>query len=543
MAPENTSSEIAAPAGKVEQIAELLRLLCLAESNIGMYSADHPVARRFIKSAFDQLSLLLKERKGPLAITIADDRFVLDGLPMEIRNPMVAKFAHRLAEIHINTLFFQPNLTYEDFEAFNAILGKGPKHINEGGGLESLMKTAGIKTVVLQDVSYVMIRDDEKVVARDARVVEGEIMDHTSGDAAIVNNLVKEVLKEADQQKWMITEAKNNPKHLASQIVEGMQIAITRAENGEASEADVLGTLLNNIRVVGSGLVDTDAEPAQGDDQPLEQAVLTLEKEIRLRSQKLTTSKTAAAFVNEVMTVITSFSDRVKSKQISQEFLKGESGMKKAELLLRRVAARTESPVDFLTRVRGELIRQGMDKDTIDKLEREIQEGETKRKAPRKQRKPPSQDIQQGIARQMKALGIDETKMPDIVQKIGAFVENRVKEKEREFRGKVDSLSHKVSARDVILKSIEAGIVLWDDEGKIDLINDTAAAQFPLKAESEVPEKLRTAIAAKTFPIADVAAEFPASLGWTEQDRRIVAVISAPVQDDNGNLVGVILGH
>ena len=44
-----------------------------------------------------------------------------------------------------------------------------------------------------------------------------------------------------------------------------------------------------------------------------------MERELKMRSGQLMSSKVAAGFVNEILGVITSFSDHVKAKRMSEE--------------------------------------------------------------------------------------------------------------------------------------------------------------------------------------------------------------------------------
>jgi hypothetical protein len=95
---------------RVTETVELVKKLCLAVTNSEAYSSRHPVARRAIEEAFAWLASMLS-RRSPVVLSVSDKRIILDGLPLEDRNPLVARLGAKLADYHISNLFLKSGPT------------------------------------------------------------------------------------------------------------------------------------------------------------------------------------------------------------------------------------------------------------------------------------------------------------------------------------------------------------------------------------------------------------------------------------------------
>ena len=360
---------------RIRDVVEFIKRLCMALTNVEMFNADHPLARKSIDSAYEHLVDVIKRRNEPVVISVAGRSIVLDGMPLEDKNPLVNKLAKKFEDVHVSNLFFEKDVTSDEFTEFFRIIGKGPRYVDEHGGLPKLMTESGIGRIRLRDISYVMVTGDEKVVSKDARVVDGNST-VISADSEIAQYMVGKVLQRADEQKWLLNEMKNNPQKMADLIVNGIELASSRAEMGVQNQDGSVETLLNNIRMIGENLVDDNTGDVKEGEGDLEKALVNLETEVRLRSSKLMSSKVAAGFVNEIMGVVTTYADRVRAKQVSDEFLKGETSLRRTEELFRKFAPKKE-PVDkFLQQVKERLARKGATEEDINKLIEGMEQGE-----------------------------------------------------------------------------------------------------------------------------------------------------------------------
>ena len=540
---------------KVADMAELIKRLCVALTNVEMFSADHPVAKTGIDHAYEWLKTLFDKYRQAVVISVTGKRIVLDGLPLEERNPLVSKLAAKLDEVHTNNLFFHPETTAEEFQNFYRVLGKGPKVVNAGTGFAAMLAEIGVKHIELRDISYVMVTGDQKVVSRDAKVVAGVAETGASGDGEMVKYMIWKVLQKADEQKWLINEIKNNPQKMADMILDGLDLAMSRAEMGIKDEEGSLEALLTNIRKIGEGLVreeDVGGDAAKGEGgDDVGKALVTLENEIRLRSSKLMSSKVASGFVNEILHVVTGYADRARAKEVSDEFLKGEDGLMRAEKLLREMAPKTESSAKYITRIRAQLEQRGLKEEDLEKLLKGLQEdgakqetaqASSKPKAPRKPRvkKPVSQAVAEGLSKRLKELHVEGEQAQQVTESLGNFIEDRAKERVGEIREEADQLRGVAERRGRLLEDLPLGVMIWDGEGRIEFINAAATAAVGLEEGAVLSSSVRTALATWPFPLTELP-EVPADEVLTEGDMKLLTSVARPVKDAAGHAYGVIL--
>ena len=525
---------------KLDDIIELVKRLCLALTNAEMFTVDHPLAVKGIDSAYEWLASMFERRNEPVVISSSGKTLLLEGLPLEEKNPLVGKLVKRLDDIHVHNLFFDPGVTKEEFEELFRILGKGPRVIGESGGFPKLLEEAKLEHIRIREISYVMVTEDQKVVDRDAQVVDGAIAG-LSSDAEIVKYMVWKVMQKADEQKWLIDEMKNNPQKMADLITQGIDLASSRAEMGIKDDDGAINTLLSNIRLVGQNLIDEKTGEVKEGEEDMEKALLTLENEMRLRSSKLMSSKVATGFINEILSVVTAYSDQVRAKKLSDEFVKGETGMRRTEQMLRSMLPKDEPMEGHLTRMRGLLEKKGISKAEIENLIRSVRDGDGKKPAkPRKPRKAYSQAVYDGIVKRMKDLKLEGPKLQETTESLSSFVEDRAREKAGEIREEAEKLRGVVEKQARALATLPVGLVLWDQQGKIDFINPAAQEVAGLTVDTVLSETLRAALKKYSFPLDDVP-DFTQETGLAESDRQLILSVMRTIADDVGNIYGLIL--
>ncbi len=527
---------------KVEAVAELVKRLCRALTNVEMFSADHPVSKHGIDLAFQYLRKILDQYQEDVVISVAGNTIVLDGLPLEERNPLVSKLARRFDDVHINNIFFEPAVTAEEFHELYRILGKGPKTVNAEGGFAELLKKSSIRHIHLKDISYVMVTGDEKVVSKDAKVVEGEPVAGVSMDSDIVKYMLGRILEKADEQKWLINEIKNNPGKMAEMITSGIDLAMSRAEMGHNTEGEI-GTLINNIRIVGQQLVEQDSGDSKDrGEEDVEKALLTLENELRLRSSKLMSSKVAAGFVNEILGVVTSYSDQVRTKQISDEFLKGEKSLKKTERLLRKMAPegdRKEKSV--VVKVADEIVKRGMSEEDVTKVLDEIKPASQEPdQAKRDDRKPVSDLLSAGIEKRLEVAGLKGDKLKKTMSGLLPYIEAMAKEKAGEFQKEAETLRVEMGQKERMLREMPMGVLTWMPDGKVQLINETARRILRNELGIERSSGLARRLKEWSFPLDDVP-DLMKETDLANDDVNLLLNIAKVMKDDDGEPYGVIL--
>lgn len=526
---------------RIQDIVELVKRLCMALTNVEMFSADHPLARKSIDSSYEWLAGIIKRRNEPVVVTITGRNIVIDGMPLEDKNPLVNKLAKKFEDVHVSNLFFEKDVTSDEFVEFFRIIGRGPRYVDEHGGLPKLMTESRIERIRLRDISYVMVTGDEKVVSKDARVVDGNAT-VISADSEIAQYMVGKVLQRAEEQKWLLNEMKNNPQKMADLIVDGIELASSRAEMGVQDQDGSVEALLNNIRMIGQNLVDDSTGDIKEGEGDLEKALVNLETEVRLRSSKLMSSKVASGFINEIMGVVTSYADRVRAKQVSDEFLKGETSLKKTEDLFKKFAPKQE-PVDkFLHQVRERLSKKGVTEDEINKMVDGMGKGDKPRAAPKKPAKPRknySQAVADGVSKRLKDLNLDSVKSQEVTESLSSFIEDRAREKAGEFKAEAETLRVDAMRKSKVLDVVPIGIILWNAQGKSDFVN--SAARDALKSEGiELSHGLKRCLIEWKFPLEDVP-DLAKESDLSESDLKFLLSVARVVKDAGGEVIGVAL--
>lgn len=528
---------------RIATVAELVRRLCTALVNCEMFPPGHPQTRDGVHRAFELLAGLFAGKPTPLVLSVSGTRLLIEGLPLEEKNPLVAKFAAKLADLHLNNLYFDPAITPEEFDRFFDVIGRGARYVNEHGGIQALLPASEFPHVGMRDVNYVMVRGDEKVVRMDARLSASDV---PADDATteLARYVTSEILRKAEEQKWLIDEMRNNPSKVAELITSGVALATSRSEMQQGASEHAITALLNNIRLVGQSLVDTTTGEIKEGEETLEQSLLTLEKEVRLRTRQLTSSTVATGFVNEVLSLVTSYSDQVRAKRISNEFLKGETSLKRAEKFLRDFTPEEEDPRSFINRVRALITKRGVTGDMLDKaLERVERQSAAPRPAkPRKPRKAFPKAVADGLEERLKGLDIEPVRMQEITESLGSFIEQRTRERAGQLLGEMNGLRATLERREGALDTLPWGVLLWDAEGTVEFANQAAKDKMGGSAPPVLSPAVRMVLANTPFPLAEGDGQaLVDALG--EADRAWVRDVVWVLRGDQGEVLGALLNH
>ncbi len=314
---------------------------------------------------------------------------------------------------------------------------------------------------------------------------------------------------------------------MAQRIIDGIELATSRAEMGMSSETEGLDTLIENIRIVGMSMADADEQDEEAVD--LEHTVMTLERELKMRSRTLMSSKVASGFINEILGVITSFSDRQRAQTITDEFLKGETSLKKAENLLQKATPEKESKAQFLHRIQNALSSSDLDEGEKEKLEQKLKPTRSRKK----KKKTYSKAVEDGVVNQLKALGIDDSTTPEAKEQLIAFVDRMVKTKEKDFKAVV----HR---RDYFLNQPGSGIIIWNPDGIIEFANETATKELSVKKGARLREALLDYIYTTEFPLMDAPENVEDEEPWDDIELSLLARITTLVRDSKNQPIGFV---
>ncbi|MBE0603754.1 MAG: hypothetical protein IH611_09005, partial [Deltaproteobacteria bacterium] len=98
-------------------VAGIVRLLGTSLKNRGLYPPSHPLVRTPIEKCCAELTPLFAER-AKLALTVADETLVLEGVPIFHLTSSLELFLARLGSIGVPAVIFERGLAPEDIERF-----------------------------------------------------------------------------------------------------------------------------------------------------------------------------------------------------------------------------------------------------------------------------------------------------------------------------------------------------------------------------------------------------------------------------------------
>ena len=525
---------------KIADISELVRRFCIADGNVSIYGLSHPLAARSIGDAYEFLVRMTDAAAAPVVLNIGEDKLLFEGFPVESRNAQVARLIKRLAKLHVNSLHFLPGITLDEFTAFHELLIMKEEDIEAAGGVKDLIDMAGIHHVRISGSTYVLVEEDQRVIDRNATIAAAGAAAtqaaEEGSDAEIIRYMLQTILKESKQKDWLINRIKNDPRKMAALIADGVEKALSDADK-PATEAETIQSLIENIKQVGESLMDHGTGEMKDGQEDLKDAVLELEKEIQTRARQLMTTEDSKRFVNEILNVVTTYSDQVKAKRITREFLKGEANLKSTEKLLKSLAGKQETGEQLLLRLHGQLAKAGVKEEEMHRLFSQVR----KPSAPRKRRKPADEALRDGIVQRVRDLGLNEDQHPEAVDRLTAFFESRLADREKEFAQEAAEMDASVSRRDHVLDAVGAGVVIWDRNGKVEYLSEPARQVLRFAAGTALGPAAFFEMKKRTFPAPDIPPEEAEKNNWSVEMYRLLTSISLLVTDAQGEPIGAMI--
>ncbi len=545
--PDNRPSDHNPPRLEVERIGELLRKLCVTRSNLNLYSFDHGVVRQSLKDTLPVITRLLKGR-DQIVINITKTALLFEGLAVEERNPMVARFARDLRELRINGFSFKEGITLKELAVFFKLLTLKKAEVERLGGARVLLEEMEVKHIGINQIRYVRLDDDKKIVSRGAHVLTARQAGEQSSERELLNDLVKALIDKKADRDWLLDEVRTDPARVANQIVAMIKYFDDQEMVGHQEQRqEAMESLLGSIKTLGARLAERDVDEEIGEgDKDMATSMLILEQELKSRSAGLKSSKAVTRFVEEITSTVTAFIDNHQANLVAKEYLKDEKGLKRTEQLLRNIMER-QPGASSIPRIESLLLERGLSEKDLEKLvdrlfpEPKAPSKPKKKRKPRKPRapRPVVEKIEKALAKQLDTIqGKEETAayLAGLFQReVGA----RLKDvKEDQMR-----LATDLKRIDDMLSATGLGLVALDRDGVVVMITRQAAAVLGEGGDKPLPSDLLEFIANGQVNSFSDRVEFLNRQPPEERarDLRILEAIDHPILSEEGELLGLIL--
>jgi len=515
----------------IEEVSELLQLMCVADNNIGVFGLEHKLCQGAIQSAHAWLTRMVERKASPVSISVVGDKLVFDDLPVEMRNPQVARFFRKLTAVNATNLRFLPGVTLEEYTGFHETLKLTPEEVERMGGVAHLWEQAGVTHVIAGRSAYVMVDEDQRVVDKDARVVEGEREEDVDG--SVLQHALDEALQQAKGKSWFMDKLRSDPREAARLIARGVENAAHHETDEEGGEEHAITALVESIRQVGANLIDEDTGKILNGRDDLKNSVLELEQEIRSRSARLMSTGASRKFIGEILDVVTAYSDQVKAERLAEQFLRDESSLKKTEKLLRQFASKSDPMEHLLKRLRTLVIQHGLKEEDVEALV----EKATQKPARRTRKKSFDQALHDGISQRVRQVDLgDDDRRQEVTGRLTTFFENKLREKEKEHGREKRVLKQAVGRRDrVIEQVVDSAIVLLDPAGAVEYASPKAAKSWPSVLRQPFRSELVEELKLCSFPLSQEESVRVRNGNWDDGECAILLAVSSVVQDADGN--------
>lgn len=222
-------------------IENMVKQLKVAIKTVGMYSLNHPSARKAIEQSYQILKLALTDKED-ITISVDEGVLIAEGLPLDRKNEAFNQFVADLTERKIEGITFKSDLALKEFQAFIELLLEKSDTQKHKDNVGYTLSAKGVTNISLNELKY-------------RKVSEGlEKLE----DTAISKYLLDKAASIGEKEGDLIKEVNENPSRIAALISQatsgmnptpGVNPATARVEN----TAEMIGRMGTQMLSKGTG--------------------------------------------------------------------------------------------------------------------------------------------------------------------------------------------------------------------------------------------------------------------------------------------------
>lgn len=145
----------------MKDFPRLAQTMSVALKALQMYTEAHPRTQEAAAIAHATLALWFSAHPK-LQFVVTGTKVFVDGELQETRSPHVVGLAKLVAERGISGFTFEPGVSPAEYLVFLAALGTRPQVLEEQGGFEAVLRTAGVLHIKVAQTRYQEIREGEQ---------------------------------------------------------------------------------------------------------------------------------------------------------------------------------------------------------------------------------------------------------------------------------------------------------------------------------------------------------------------------------------------
>lgn len=238
---KNTNGE--APKLTPDEAERLVRALGLIFSNSFLYGPEHGVTRKALTDSY-ALFGELTSRHPEILFNITEEGLLVDGNPIDQKNPLVRMFVSHLGSLEINSFSLLAGMSPDKFEQLVKIMNRKPEDLKKAGGFTLVVAGSDIQSVRVKKITYQQVAEDEVVVNKDNVDTEGGggtgPMDAKTMEEVIAF-LKGESKAEEDKAVTTIQQVSSNTTMLADMVMETVKSISQEPAAGAAGATGAAG--------------------------------------------------------------------------------------------------------------------------------------------------------------------------------------------------------------------------------------------------------------------------------------------------------------
>lgn len=135
------------------QLEELLQNLLLLSKHLGLYDPSNAVVAEATAKFMHNLDTVQKAGY-PVQLTVARDKFLLQGTPLNPKNPLFHQYAYRLFQHGVTSLILTPELTTPSLYSFLRTIADHPAKTWDAGGIIACLEEQDIRGIIVTEMSH-----------------------------------------------------------------------------------------------------------------------------------------------------------------------------------------------------------------------------------------------------------------------------------------------------------------------------------------------------------------------------------------------------
>ncbi|MBI2360315.1 MAG: PAS domain S-box protein, partial [Deltaproteobacteria bacterium] len=504
-------------AEKETQAAEIIKLFSLALKQCRLYSPTHPAAQLAFRNLLTALTGALSAA-GNLTFGFMEGKIVVNDQALDRKQTGVGDLLKECQPLLIESLIFEPGMTEAELSALIRIMSTPPKALQEAGGFKQAFDAEAFQRIRLGTSRYRMIKEEEEVVKKsDFEAGPGEA---DAKGSAVPRRTV-------ERMEEVIEHGLTGSENEIDFDIERLSYEVERKPESVARQmvrrADNLESLKRIVQDMGRFLREHLARPFTQQGKDFSRTVTRLAKEFKKVVESFDTPEDFRGSVKELVSVLQQCADAVKLELIVRNFEESGGDPKSLARIKAKFFTSKEARERVLEPLKERLLSLGVTESEFDQTF-----------AVEEKRVPKRAQAENGDAEELAEL-----------RELKARYEQEI----ATLRGEMRRAQGHRERLENIIGSLAEGLVVVDNEGKIQMMNPAAEKLLGMKQDAGMGVPIGQSLKAEHIvaltkgPLADESNEVTKEIAVQSIDdetRKILQASSAIIENQAGETVGMV---